>query len=58
MKNIFESIKSLLQVEECLTSVEYAVAGKLIALAVVGAFSQLGKSVGDYINEIESVIAH
>jgi pilus assembly protein Flp/PilA len=57
MKNIVASIKTFLQEEEGLTTVEYAVAGTLIALAVVAAFSQLGNSVGDSINEIESVIA-
>jgi pilus assembly protein Flp/PilA len=57
MKNIAASIKTFLQEEEGLTTVEYAVAGTLIALAVVAAFSQLGNSVGDSINEIESVIA-
>jgi pilus assembly protein Flp/PilA len=57
MKNLIENIKSFLQEEEGLTTVEYAVAGTLIALAVVAAFSQLGNSVGDSINEIESVLA-
>ena len=57
MKNIVASIKTFLQEEEGLTTVEYAVAGTLIALAVVAAFSQLGNSMGDAINEIESVIA-
>ncbi len=57
MKNIVANIKSFLSEEEGLTTVEYAVAGTLIALAVVAAFSQLGNSVGDSINAIESVIA-
>jgi pilus assembly protein Flp/PilA len=42
--------------EEGLTTVEYAVAGTLIALAVVAAFSQLGNAVGNSINAIENVI--
>jgi len=57
MKKIVASIQTFLQEEEGLTTVEYAVAGTLIALAVVAAFSQLGNSVGDSINAIESVIA-
>jgi len=57
MKNLVASIQTFLQEEEGLTTVEYAVAGTLIALAVVAAFSQLGNSVGDAINGIESVIA-
>ena len=46
-------IKSFLADEEGLTTVEYAVAGTLIALAVIAAFSQLGNTVGDKINDIE-----
>lgn len=49
---LFNFIRS----EEGLTTVEYAVAGTLIGLAVVAAFSQLGNSVGNAINEIENVI--
>ena len=45
-------IKSFLADEEGLTTVEYAVAGTLIALAVIAAFSQLGNTVGSKINEI------
>lgn len=39
-----------------LTTVEYAVAGALIALAVVAAFTLLGGTVGTKINEIENSI--
>ena len=56
MKKIAESISQFLKDEEGLTTVEYAVAGTLIALAVVAAFTQLGNSVGNAINEIENVI--
>jgi len=35
-------------------AVEYAVAGTLIALAVIVAFTQLGETVGDNINEINT----
>ena len=47
-------IKSFLADEEGLTTVEYAVAGTLIALAVIAAFSQLGNTVGTKINEIDT----
>jgi len=46
-----------LKEEEGLTTVEYAVAGTLIALAVVAAFTKLGGSVGNAVNDIESVIS-
>jgi pilus assembly protein Flp/PilA len=42
--------------DEGLTTVEYAVAGTLIGLAVVAAFTQLGNAVGNSINAIENVI--
>jgi len=57
MKAFMMKAHQFLKEEEGLTTVEYAVAGTLIALAVVAAFTQLGNSVGDAINEIESVIA-
>ncbi len=43
--------------EEGLTTVEYAIAGTLIGLAVVAAFTQLGNSVGNAIDAIEAVVA-
>ena len=46
-------IKRFLADEEGLTTVEYAVAGTLIALAVIAAFSQLGGTVGEKINQID-----
>jgi pilus assembly protein Flp/PilA len=42
--------------ERGLTTVEYAVAGGLIALAVVGAFQALGATVGGVINGINAVL--
>ena len=47
-------IKKFLADEEGLTTVEYAVAGTLIALAVIAAFRLLGTTVGTKINEIET----
>ena len=42
--------------EEGLTTVEYAVAGALITVAVVGAFTALGGSVSATINTIDAVL--
>ena len=50
-------MKAFLRDEEGLTTVEYAIAGTLIGLAVVTAFTQLGTTVGDAINTIEGVIS-
>ena len=47
-------IKSFLADEEGLTTVEYAVAGTLIALAVIAAFRLLGNTVGTKINDINT----
>ena len=54
MKNF---ILSFLRDEEGLTTVEYAVAGGLIALAVVVAFRTLGGTVGGVITDINNEIA-
>jgi pilus assembly protein Flp/PilA len=51
-------IKKFLADEEGLTTVEYAVAGVLIALAVIAAFRLLGNTVGTKINEIESNLSN
>jgi pilus assembly protein Flp/PilA len=51
-------IKSFLADEEGLTTVEYAVAGTLIALAVIAAFRLLGNTVGTKINEIETNLSN
>lgn len=56
MKAMMSSMTRFLKEEEGLTTVEYAVAGTLVALAVVTAFTQLGNAVGNSINEIENVI--
>ena len=54
MKSLIHNIKSFLAEEEGLTTVEYAVAGTLIALAVIVAFQNLGQTVGNNINEINT----
>jgi pilus assembly protein Flp/PilA len=49
-------IEKFLRDERGLTTVEYAVAGGLIALAVVGAFQALGATVGGVINGINAIL--
>jgi len=51
-----EIIVNFLRDERGLTTVEYAVAGGLIALAVVGAFTALGGTVGGVINGINGLL--
>jgi len=51
--SIRESIVRFLRDEEGLTTVEYAVAGGLIAAAVVAAFVLLGGTVDTKIREID-----
>lgn len=56
----FEAIKTavmdFVRDEEGLTVVEYAVAGGLISLAVVGAFEALGLQVAEVIGNLEDAI--
>jgi pilus assembly protein Flp/PilA len=54
--NVKETILGLLKDERGLTTVEYAVAGGLIALAVVGAFQALGLHVGNIITQIDGLL--
>ena len=42
--------------EEGLTTVEYAVAGALVAVAVVTAFNLLGEEVGNTVNAMTTAI--
>ena len=56
MKKFFNKFEQFIKEEEGLTTVEYAVAGTLVALAVVTAFTQLGEQVGSSIGAIESAI--
>jgi len=57
MKTIANKLAKFLKDEEGLTTVEYAVAGTLIALAVVVAFGNLGDAVNDSITSITSAIS-
>ena len=56
MKNISTSLKRFVRNEEGLTTVEYAVAGALITVAVVGAFTLLGGAVGTSIGTITTAL--
>jgi pilus assembly protein Flp/PilA len=49
-------ISKLIRKDEGLTTVEYAIAGTLVALAVVLAFTALGSAVGSRINQIVTVL--
>ena len=51
-----KEILNFLRDERGLTTVEYAVAGGLIALAVVGAFQALGLTVGGVITNINGML--
>ncbi|MBR9867008.1 MAG: Flp family type IVb pilin [Oceanospirillales bacterium] len=50
-------VKRFIQDEEGLTTVEYAIAGSLVGLAVVTAFTDLGTAVGAAIAELTAVIS-
>ncbi|PSW15823.1 Flp family type IVb pilin [Photobacterium rosenbergii] len=53
MKSLKQFLVDFYHDEEGLTTVEYAVAGALVAAAVVGAFSGLGNEVGNTINGLK-----
>ena len=52
-----DSIVKFFKEEEALTTVEYAVAGALVAAAVVTAFTALGSEVGVTINNLVNVLS-
>ena len=56
MIKFIEGVKAFLKEEEGLTTVEYAVAGALVAAAVVTAFTELGEEVCAVINGITTDI--
>ncbi len=49
-------IRDFLRDEEGLTTVEYAIAGTLVGLAVVVAFTNLGNAVGNAIGNLENAM--
>lgn len=56
MKKVNEMILKFLHEEKGLTTVEYAVAGALVTVAVVAAFTALGTQVGATIQTITTAI--
>lgn len=56
MKAIAKKLRAFVREEDGLTTVEYAVAGSLISLAVVGAFTALGVQVGATVGAITTAI--
>jgi pilus assembly protein Flp/PilA len=52
MSKIQNKLYALWREEEGLTTVEYAIAGSLVGLAVIGAFTTLGTTVGEVICDI------
>lgn len=56
MSKFWKYVNKFLQEEEGLTTVEYAIAGSLVGLAVVGAFTDLGDSVGDVIVGLDEAV--
>jgi pilus assembly protein Flp/PilA len=57
MSKLQKKLYALWREEEGLTTVEYAIAGGLVGLAVVGAFVLLGEEVGNVITEIKDCLA-
>jgi pilus assembly protein Flp/PilA len=52
MSRILNKLQALMREEDGLTTVEYAIAGSLVGLAVIGAFTTLGTTVGGVICDI------
>lgn len=56
MNNVKKGLISLWRNDEGLTTVEYAIAGALVGLAVVTAFTNLGTAVGNVINNLITAV--
>ena len=50
-------IRDFLRDEEGLTTVEYAIAGTLVGLAVVVAFTELGNAVGNAVDDMTNAVS-
>ncbi len=57
MSTLLQHVKDFIQDEEGLTTVEYAIAGGLIGLAVITAFQALGGTVGGIITAIDTLLS-
>lgn len=58
MKNLLKHVQAFIKDEEGLTTVEYAVAGGLIAAAVILSFQALGVTVGGVIDGINGALTN
>lgn len=56
MRSLKQSVVAFLRDEEGLTVVEYAIAGGLVGLAVITAFTDLGEQVARIINAIVGLL--
>lgn len=56
MQIIKVQVKAFLKDEEGLTTVEYAIAGALVGIAVIGSFTQLGSDVGTAVTAMSTAI--
>ena len=56
MNKMWTGLITLLRADHGLTTVEYAIAGGLVGLAVVLAFTNLGTAVGNVINAIIAIL--
>lgn len=57
MSSLVKKVSDFIRDEEGLTTVEYAIAGSLVGLAVVASFDSLGEAVGGVIDQIVSDIS-
>lgn len=56
MSRILNKLQALMREEDGLTTVEYAIAGSIVGLVVIGAFTTLGTTVGNVICNIVTEI--
>jgi pilus assembly protein Flp/PilA len=56
MRSLKQSVVAFLRDEEGLTVVEYAIAGGLVGLAVITAFTDLGRTVARIITQIVNLL--
>jgi pilus assembly protein Flp/PilA len=57
MKKLMNGVMAFIRDEEGLTTVEYAVAGSLVAATVVLAFTELGEAVEAVIEDLTAAIS-
>ena len=58
MSHAISAVNNFINDEEGLTTVEYAVAGALITLALVAAFTSLGSAIATTIGQITTVLTN